>query len=178
MYFSDRITLRAESFAPDSYGQMIASYTDTVVFANKKSATRSEFYQANANGINIVAVFEVHVEDYDNQAVILSDTAQYDVVRAYQAGEGTVELNCTLREVLYAVTFTVLEGAAPVENATITFNGESKSTDSSGEAVFRGISIATSQAYTVTKTGYTTVSDTVDVAEDTAESVALVAEGV
>lgn len=173
MYFSDRITLRAVAATPDAYGQMIPSHTDTIVFANKKSVTRSEFYQANASGINIAIAFEVHVEDYNNQTIILSDTAQYDVARAYQKGEGIVELNCTVRETLYAVTFIISEGETEIEDATVVFNGETKTTDVNGSAIFRSVSIGTGKDYTVSKTGYVTVSSDVDVAGDTTEAVAI-----
>ena len=99
MYFSDSITLRAITTTLDSYGGPIEAYTDTVAFADKKSATRSEFYQANVSGIKIAIVFSVHAEDYTDQQVILYNSAQYNVARVYAKGEGTVELNCTVREV-------------------------------------------------------------------------------
>lgn len=100
MYFSDSITLRAVTVTLDSYGDAIKSYTDTVVFADKKSVTRAEFYAANSSGIKIDAVFSVHSEDYANQHVILYGSTQYEVIRAYQKGEGTVELMCAVREVV------------------------------------------------------------------------------
>lgn len=98
MYFSDRIKLRAVTTTRNTYGEPIASYTDTEVWANKGSATRSEFYAANANGITIAIVFEVHAEDYSDQSIILFGSTQYDVARAFQKGEGIVQLNCTVRE--------------------------------------------------------------------------------
>lgn len=94
MYFSDRITLRTVSVTYDSFGDTVKSYTDTEVWANKKSVTRSEFYSANMSGIKIDAVFEVHTEDFNNQTEISFSSKNYDIVRAYQKGEGTVELMC------------------------------------------------------------------------------------
>jgi hypothetical protein len=35
------------------------------------------------------------VEDYNNQKDILYNSKAYKVIRAYQKGEGIVELNCT-----------------------------------------------------------------------------------
>lgn len=99
MFFSDKITLRAVTRAPDSYGDSIPSYTDTVVWANKKSVTRSEFYAANMAGVKIDAVFEVHAEDYEDQMAVTFDSANYEVMRAYAKGEGTFELMCSVREV-------------------------------------------------------------------------------
>ncbi len=46
------------------------------------------------SGIKIDAVFEVHTEDFNNQTEISFSSKNYDIVRAYQKGEGTVELMC------------------------------------------------------------------------------------
>lgn len=97
MYFSDSLTLRAVKVTHDSFGDSVKSYTDTTVFADKRAVTRSEFYTANMAGIKIDLVFAVHVEDFSNQTVAIYDSKQYEVVRAYQKGEGIVELS--LREV-------------------------------------------------------------------------------
>ena len=67
MYFSDSITLKAPFTTQDSYGQPIPAYTDTIVFANKKSVTRSEFYPAHMAGIKIDTIFAVHPEDFSDQ---------------------------------------------------------------------------------------------------------------
>lgn len=96
MYFSDRITLRHVLVDTDDDGYKIETYQDTEVWADKKSVTRSEFYAANANGINIAAVFVVHSEDYQNQTDIIElDGKRYEVIRAYQKGIGSVELMCS-----------------------------------------------------------------------------------
>ena len=100
MFFSDKITLRAVTVTLDNYGDAVKTYTDTVVFADKKSVARAEFYAANSSGIKIDAVFDVHSEDYADQHVILYSTTQYEVIRSYQKGEGTVELMCAVREVV------------------------------------------------------------------------------
>lgn len=95
MYFSDRITLRKETITKDNDGYSSATYQDVEVWANKKSVARSEFYSANANGINAVIAFDVHTEDYNGQKHILYNSKSYEVIRSYQKGEGIVELNCS-----------------------------------------------------------------------------------
>jgi SPP1 family predicted phage head-tail adaptor len=97
MYFSDQITLRAFTTSLDSYGDTVKSYTDTTVNANKKSVTRAEFYSSATAGIKVDVVFEVHAEDYSNQQYVTYSSAQYEVIRAYQKGEGIVELVCVRR---------------------------------------------------------------------------------
>lgn len=100
MFFSEKIKLRKVSVTLDSYGDAIKSYTDTEVFADKKSVTRSEFYQSNLSGIKIDTVFVIHAEDFSNQTMVTYGDANYEIVRAYQKGEGTVELMCAVREVV------------------------------------------------------------------------------
>lgn len=95
MYFSDSITLRAVVTGIDADGYPTTTNTDTVVWANKKSIVRSEFYAANSNAINMTQAFEVHVEDWANQTQIIDGTKVYLVERSYQKGLGIVELNCS-----------------------------------------------------------------------------------
>lgn len=99
MLFSDKIKLRAIVNGVDSSGYPTQTTTDTEVWANVKSATRAEFYAANANGIDVSMMFEVHAEDWGNQAQVVYDSKTYDVIRAYQKGLGVVELTCTDRAV-------------------------------------------------------------------------------
>jgi hypothetical protein len=40
-------------------------------------------------------VFEIRSEDYDEQKDIIYEGKEYEVIRAYQKGEGTVELSCS-----------------------------------------------------------------------------------
>ena len=99
MYFSEQITLRTASNAFDSLGDVIPTYTDKFVFCNRKSATRSEYYNAKFAGTKISEVFEVHTEDYSEQDIILYGSAQYTVERSFRKGEGIIELICVKREV-------------------------------------------------------------------------------
>jgi len=95
MFFSDKIKLRAVTHKTDADGYPTQTNTDTEVWANVKSATRAEFYAANANGINVSMMFEVHAEDWDNQTQVVYDGKVYDIVRTYQKGFGIVELTCS-----------------------------------------------------------------------------------
>ena len=99
MLFSDKITIRAVVSGVDANGYPTQTNTDTEVWANVKSATRAEFYAANANGIDVTQMFEVHAEDWGNQAQVVYGTRTYDVVRAYQKGLGVIELTCSDRAV-------------------------------------------------------------------------------
>jgi SPP1 family predicted phage head-tail adaptor len=88
MFFSDKITLRAVSESQNENGYAVPTTTDTIVWANVKSVTRSEFYAANANGINAVIAFEINAEDWGNQTQIIYDSKTYYIIRAFQKGLG------------------------------------------------------------------------------------------
>ncbi len=95
MYFSDSITLRAVTVGIDTSGYTTETNTDTAVWADVRSVTRSEFYAANANGIDASIAFEVNAEDWGNQTQVVYGTKTYDIIRAYQKGLGIVELTCS-----------------------------------------------------------------------------------
>ena len=95
MYFSDSVTLRSVAVTQDADGYPVTTNTDTNVFANVLSVARAEFYAANANGIDAVLTVQVHVEDWSNQTQLVYDSQTYYIVRAYQKGQGIVELTCS-----------------------------------------------------------------------------------
>ncbi|HRS66163.1 MAG TPA: phage head closure protein [Spirochaetia bacterium] len=99
MFFSDKIKLRAVVNGVDANGYPTQTNTDTEVWANCKSATRAEFYSANANGIDVSKMFEVHAEDWGNQTQVVYNSRVYDIIRAFQKGLGVVELTCSDRAV-------------------------------------------------------------------------------
>ena len=94
MLFSDKIKLRAVEIDVDASGYPTEKTTDTEVWADVKSATRAEFYAANASGINVEIVFGVHAEDFNKQTQVIYDGKTYNIIRAYQKGLGVVELVC------------------------------------------------------------------------------------
>ncbi|MFA7256796.1 MAG: hypothetical protein WC047_04410 [Kiritimatiellales bacterium] len=94
MYYSDLISLRRITPGIDANGFPTKVPIDILVWANKKSVSRSEFYAANNGGIKVTQVYEVHVEDWGNQIQVIEGEDVYDIVRAYQKGLGIIELNC------------------------------------------------------------------------------------
>jgi SPP1 family predicted phage head-tail adaptor len=94
MYFSDRIKLQTVTQGTDADGYPTKTSTCQEVWANVKSVTRSEFYAANASGIEASLMFEVHVEDWNNQTQVIYNSKTYDIIRSFQKGLGIVELTC------------------------------------------------------------------------------------
>ncbi len=63
----------------------------------------------------------------------------------------------------YTITFTVTDGEDAIADAEITFNGETKQTDSLGQAVFYYVSAGVNQEYVVSADGYATQEVDLDV---------------
>lgn len=95
VYFSEKIKLLTVTHGTDDDAFEKPTDAQVEVWANKKSITRTEFYAANSNGIDLSIAFQVHVDDYSNQTEIIYDNKTYEVIRAYQKGEGIVELICS-----------------------------------------------------------------------------------
>lgn len=73
----------------------------------------------------------------------------------------------------YAITFIVTSGGVAVSDAEITFNGETKETDSAGTVIFYYVVADVNQGYTVLKTGYTTQTVDLDVTTTATVNVSL-----
>ena len=97
MYFSEKVTLRTEVITVDEYGFTSTENVDVEVWADKKTAKRSEFYSAHSAGIEVSAVFTVN--DYSDQKILIHDSKEYNIIRSYRKGEGEYELTCSDRRV-------------------------------------------------------------------------------
>jgi SPP1 family predicted phage head-tail adaptor len=96
LYYSDRIKLRAVA-TTYSGGFPTDEVTGTVVWADKHSVVRSEFYAAQNAKVRVDVGFTVHKDDYSNQTEIEYGGAVYDVVRAYELDSENVDLTCAKR---------------------------------------------------------------------------------
>ena len=74
----------------------------------------------------------------------------------------------------YTITFNVTNSSEEaIEDAEVTFNGETKETDSSGNAVFYYVDTGVNQAYSVAADDYTTAESELDVTATATVSVVL-----
>lgn len=96
----DWITLVKTAASDDTF-QRETVVSSTSCWAEKKSVARSEFYQADANGREVNAVFEVSPIDYDGQQKLVHHTAdgdvEYRIVRDFKLPNkpDAVELTCS-----------------------------------------------------------------------------------
>lgn len=97
-HFDDQITLVALTHSIVD-GFQVETATRTEVWADRKSVTRAEYYQATQSGIKADVVFTVNAIDYDGQSVIECGAETYDVVRTYQTEPDHIDLTCTRRGV-------------------------------------------------------------------------------
>ncbi|MGC9321378.1 MAG: InlB B-repeat-containing protein, partial [Kosmotogaceae bacterium] len=73
---------------------------------------------------------------------------------------------------VYTVTFNVSDNQGSVQSASVTFNGETKNTNASGQAVFTNVQSGT-RSYTISKTGYNNATGNVNVDGDKTVNVTL-----
>jgi len=98
--FSEDIALLTESIESDDFGQQIISVTETIIQADKKSVTRSEFYQAANTDLKPEIVFDVHSFEYSNERFLRWNSREYSVLRAFEHvrnGLNLTELVCEHR---------------------------------------------------------------------------------
>ena len=94
MYWRDMAILVNVKRTVNENGYKILTETRREVFANKKSATRSEFYAAKQAGDKISLVLEVSGIDYRGETCVEFGGKPYEVVRTYTRAGERVELNC------------------------------------------------------------------------------------
>ena len=79
----------------NAIGDTIKSNTPVTILCGLKSVGRSEFYQANANGLKPERIFVVHTFEYEGQQMVEFEGVQYKVIRAYSVNTEETELTCT-----------------------------------------------------------------------------------
>lgn len=94
MYWRDEAALIREEKTVKPNGYKDTTTARREVYANKKTATRSEFYTAKQAGDKIALVLEVRGADYQGETLVECEGRLYEVVRAYTESGETYELNC------------------------------------------------------------------------------------
>lgn len=99
--YNDIITLVSETITPDTFGDMAAEESTRTVFAQLRSITQREFYQAQTAGLRPEVKFLLaDYLDYRGELIVrytpyeLGRELEYTVLRTYRDGNG-LELICT-----------------------------------------------------------------------------------
>ena len=176
LYFTGDDALGDDIFSVDAH--KIFSYN--VTFTVTDGVNSLEGADVSFNGMNVAtmadgtALFE-DVRIGDNLPYTVNLVDYIEATGSVNVMDAAVDENVVLTLIpKYTVTFNVTDGTDPLEGATVTFNGQSMDTDITGAAVFTDIEAGTGLAYTVTKSGYSNGSGTLDVVDaDVIENVAL-----
>ena len=94
-----------EDIVKDKEGFPISDPHETETYAEEKSATRTEVYEALRTGVDVKTILEIRQEDWEATRHIVDgkpeyarkikfDGCTYDIIRAYRKGKATVELTC------------------------------------------------------------------------------------
>lgn len=92
--WKDTATLVSVSSTRNANGYPETAETAAEVFADVKSITMSEFYEAMRSGIDAVIAFDMFADDYSGQAYVEYDDVRYKVERVYRHGD-IAELKCS-----------------------------------------------------------------------------------
>lgn len=88
------LTLITQTFAPDGLGNQVPTKTETIVFCDVKSISRSEFYYASNTGLKPSIIFTIHDFEYNKQELVKFNGQEYNVIRTYLKNIDEVELTC------------------------------------------------------------------------------------
>lgn len=89
---STPIYLIAETQAKNAYGEWVSTETRRKVYANAKSVSSSEFFNAGQIGLSPEFRFTMFGPDYKGEKIVEYNGVRYAIYRAYQATTDTLEL--------------------------------------------------------------------------------------
>ena len=89
---NDVLKLFTTTYTNDKYGVPKPVNEAVEVFCERKSVTRSEFFNAGRNGLNPEYVFTVFKGDYNGETVLEYDGKTYSVYRTYETDDDYIEL--------------------------------------------------------------------------------------
>jgi SPP1 family predicted phage head-tail adaptor len=94
MFFRDVVDLLAIQATENDMGDLIETETSRTVFANKKSITRAEFYQAAMTDLRPELMFEVRTIEYQNEKKLKFNEKTYNIIRVFSKNDEITELVC------------------------------------------------------------------------------------
>ncbi|MCH4205187.1 MAG: phage head closure protein [Solobacterium sp.] len=95
---SEKVKLISRSFINDENGIQQPTETVIEIYANVKSASRSEWFEGGRNGLNPQYVFNVYDDEYTNEDVIEYDGTRYSIYRTYLNPDGRIDLYAELKK--------------------------------------------------------------------------------
>lgn len=78
----------------DDIGDIIETETEKMVYVNKGSVGRTEYYQALSAGLKLKLLLEVRAIDYSDEEMLRFNGIDYNVVKTYSKNDEIIELTC------------------------------------------------------------------------------------
>lgn len=95
---STPIYLIGETWAINSHGVNEPTETRRKVYANVRSISRAEFFDAGRNGLNPSLEMVMFAPDWNNEKIVEYNGNRYTVYRTYYGRNDTLELYLERRE--------------------------------------------------------------------------------
>lgn len=92
MNTTHKIKLISKQYAADSIGNMVETFTTREVFANLKSISSKEFFDAGTDGLKPDKKFVMRGFEYRNEDEIVFGDVKYSIYRTYARDDGFIEL--------------------------------------------------------------------------------------
>jgi hypothetical protein len=81
----------------DDIGNPITVENLVPILCGKKSIGRTEFYDAAANDLKPVIIFEIHAYEYSGETEVEFEGKRYTVMKTYEVDFETLELTCEVK---------------------------------------------------------------------------------
>ena len=99
MTYDNELTLIQLTAIPDEIGNPIVTETKVPILCGLKSISRTEFYNAAANGLKPSYIFVVHPYEYNGETYVEfseneSPKQRYKVIKTYKINFEDLELTC------------------------------------------------------------------------------------
>lgn len=94
MTYDNEVILISQTYIQDEIGNQIPAENQTTILCGEKSVTRSEFYNAAANGLKPEVILVVHRYEYSGEKKVIFEGVRYRVIRTYSDNPEEIELTC------------------------------------------------------------------------------------
>lgn len=91
-HFDTPVTLRQVTRTQDANGYFTETESKTTVWGDTRSATRTEFFSAEAQGHNVAMMVTIPYIDWNDAEEVIIDNKTYNVVRSYRKTLDYIEL--------------------------------------------------------------------------------------
>lgn len=88
----DTLFLLSTTYEPNKYGVPVPTNTEKEVFCDRRSISRSEFFNAGRNGLNPQYVFTVFKGEYSGETKCKYNGLTYSIYRVYETDDDYIEL--------------------------------------------------------------------------------------